>query len=117
MQQAAFAAVLLRVPHAFPHPNPPPPLLFLPQLLDLFRADRCDKISLKGLDHVIACSVADGKVYVRGYSLGMFKSGSRVPDVELAPMGPFFDLTLRRSQVCAVCCVLCAVLCFAAYLR
>jgi len=68
-------------------------------LLDLFRADRCDKIALKGLDHVISCSVADGKIYVRGYSLGFYKSGTRVPDVQLSPMGPFFDLTLRRSQL------------------
>lgn len=68
-------------------------------LLDLFRADRCDKISLKGLDHVISCSIADGIIYLRGYKLGFLKSGTKIPDVQLDPMGPFMDLTLRRSQL------------------
>jgi ribosome production factor 2 len=68
-------------------------------LMDLFRADKSDKISLKGMDHVISCSVADGKIYIRGYIMGFYKSGTKVPAIELSPMGPFLDLTLRRSQL------------------
>lgn len=68
-------------------------------LLDIFRADRPDKISLRGLDHVISCSIADGKIYIRGYNTKFLRSGTKIPDVELAAMGPFMDLILRRSQL------------------
>lgn len=73
-------------------------------------------LSPHSLPPLAPCSVADGKIYVRGYSLGFFKSGTKVPEVELQPMGPFFDLTLRRSQVrapcsCAVCFALCPTRC------
>jgi ribosome production factor 2 len=68
-------------------------------LLDLFRADRPDKLSLRGLDHVISCSIADGKIHIRGYNLRFLKSGTKVPDVQLGEMGPFLDLTMRRQQL------------------
>jgi ribosome production factor 2 len=68
-------------------------------LLDLFRADKCDKISLRGLDHVISCSIADGTIFIRGYGMEFLKSGTKIPDVELVPMGPFMDLSLRRTQL------------------
>lgn len=68
-------------------------------LMDIFRADKCDKVSLRGLDHVISCSVAEGKIYLRGYKMNFLRSGTKVPDAELTPMGPFMDLTLRRTQL------------------
>ena len=68
-------------------------------LLDFFRADRLDKIALKGIDHVLSCTVADSKIFIRAYSIGFQKSGSRVPDVSLDGMGPFLDLSLRRTQM------------------
>lgn len=68
-------------------------------LLDFFKGDKADKISMKGVDHVLACSVVDSKIYVRGYVLTYSKSGSRVPDLSLNPMGPFLDLSLRRHQM------------------
>lgn len=68
-------------------------------LLDTFRADKIDKISLKGMDHVISCAVADGKIMLRFYGVTFKKSGSKIPDVLLTDMGPFMDLTLRRSQL------------------
>lgn len=37
-----------------------------------------DKISLKGLDHVIVVTVVDSKIYFRIYNVGFSKSGTRV---------------------------------------
>jgi ribosome production factor 2 len=68
-------------------------------LLDLFRGTKVDKISLKGLDHVLACTVVDGHIYVRAYSMRFKKSGSKVPLVQLSNMGPFWNLSLRRNQM------------------
>jgi len=68
-------------------------------LLDMFRADRIEMISLKGMDHVISCAVVDGKIHLRVYCVIFKKSGTKIPNVVLAPMGPFMDLTLRRSQL------------------
>ena len=58
-----------------------------------------DKVSLKGLDHAIACTVVDGKIYIRLYSVRFKKSGSKVPLVSMQNMGPFWDLTVRRTQL------------------
>ena len=69
-------------------------------LIDFFRADRFEKISLKGLDHVLGWTILDdGKLYFRAYSIAFKKSGTKIPDVELEPMGPFMTLTLRRHQL------------------
>ena len=48
---------------------------------DMFRGTKVEKISLKALDHVLACSVVDGKIFVRTYSVRFKKSGSRVTAV------------------------------------
>jgi len=68
-------------------------------LLDVFRADKVDKISLKGMDHVISCAAVDGKIMLRVYGITFKKSGTKIPDVVLTPMGPFLDLVPRRSQL------------------
>jgi len=68
-------------------------------LLDFFRADKIDMISLKGMDHVLSCTAADGKIMMRLYGITFKKSGTKIPDVVLTPMGPFMDLVPRRSQL------------------
>jgi len=71
-------------------------------LVDFFRANRVEKISLKGLDHVMGWTVLeDGKIYCRVYTVSYKRSGTRIPDVELLPMGPFMDLSVRRSHLAA----------------
>lgn len=68
-------------------------------LLDFFRSDKIDKISLKGVDHVLVCTVSDSKVFIRGYSVSFKKSGTKIPNVHLAEMGPFLDLSVRRTNL------------------
>jgi len=68
-------------------------------LLDFFRSDKIDKISLKGVDHVLVCTVSEGKVYVRGYMVQFKKSGTKVPNAQLVEMGPFLDLSVRRTNL------------------
>jgi ribosome production factor 2 len=82
-------------------------------LMDFFNAEVIDSICLPGLEHVISVSLSptppspseqsDGtkalpKVHVRTYTVRLLSSGTRVPRVELTPMGPFLDLSLRRHQ-------------------
>lgn len=50
-------------------------------LLDFFRGDKIQMISLKGVDHVIACTVVDGKILLRTYAVGFRKSGTKVSDI------------------------------------
>jgi ribosome production factor 2 len=38
------------------------------------------------------------KVHLRAYTLKLLASGTRIPRVELTPMGPALDLVLRRHQ-------------------
>jgi hypothetical protein len=37
-----------------------------------------DKVNLAGLDHVIVCTAADGKIYFRHYAIKLKKSGTPV---------------------------------------
>lgn len=67
-------------------------------LLDLFRGFKADKINLQGVDHVITCAVQDGVIAVRAYYVKYRKADNHVPDLVLQPMGPFFDLHMRRTQ-------------------
>jgi ribosome production factor 2 len=66
--------------------------------LDFFRGTKVEKISLKGLDHVLGCTVVDGNIYVRAYTMRFKKSGSKVPLVQLSNMGPFWNLSVRRNH-------------------
>jgi hypothetical protein len=45
---------------------------------DVFRGDKIDKLSLKGLDHVMAFSIVNGVIMMRLYYLRFKKSGSKV---------------------------------------
>jgi len=84
-------------------------------LLDFFNAEVIQSISLAGLEHVISISLAPTPptlttaevdsslqtlplVHIRCYTLKLLASGSRVPRVELVPMGPSFDLSMRRNK-------------------
>ncbi|KAI0321288.1 Brix-domain-containing protein [Amylostereum chailletii] len=86
-------------------------------LLDLFNGEEIDQIHLAGLEHVISVTLGPTpdtliststtteddtknlpKVHVRGYTLRLLASGVRTPRVELVPMGPSLDLTMRRHQ-------------------
>jgi len=84
-------------------------------LMDLFNGEVAESIYLSGLEHVISVTVApssvkvasvsdvqtDGPlpvVHIRGYMVKLLASGQRVPRVELVPMGPSLDLSLRRHQ-------------------
>jgi len=87
-------------------------------LMDFFNAEVIDSICLPGLEHVISVSLAPTppslntsadagddndtknlpKVHLRTYTVRLLASGTRVPRVELAPMGPFMDFTLRRHE-------------------
>ena len=82
--------------------------------MDFFNAEVIDSICLPGLEHVISVSLAPTptslngtqeddskslpKVHFRTYTVRLLSSGTRIPRVELEPMGPFLDMTLRRHQ-------------------
>ena len=84
-------------------------------LMDLFNGEVIESIYLAGLEHVISFTVAplpgqlasasddqdSGSlpiVHVRGYATKLLASGQRTPRVELVPMGPSFDILLRRHR-------------------
>ena len=93
-------------------------------LMDFFNGEVIDAIHLAGLEHVISISLGPTppslnaatstlqassstaapsedlsslpKVHIRAYTIRLLASGTRVPRVELTPMGPSLDLRLRR---------------------
>jgi ribosome production factor 2 len=88
-------------------------------MMDFFNAEVIDTICLPGLEHVISVSLAPTppslnnasagetstedvktlpKIHLRTYNIRLLSSGTRVPRVELTPMGPFLDLSLRRHE-------------------
>lgn len=81
-------------------------------LMDFFRGPQPEKIALNGLDHVMVFSTVDAaptasaedreglkkKVLFRHYRIALKKSGTKLPFVELAELGPSVDLTLDRSR-------------------
>jgi ribosome production factor 2 len=92
-------------------------------LLDFFNGEVVQEICLAGLEHVISITLAPTpeslnnastnmypnkapaedvaslpKVHIRTYTTRLLSSGTRVPRVELTPMGPSLDLVLRRYQ-------------------
>lgn len=92
-------------------------------LLDFFGSEVIEGIHLSGVEHVISVQLAPTpanlnmmpeipgitdtapadpktlpKVHLRAYTINLAPSGTRVPRVELAPMGPSLDLSLRRHQ-------------------
>jgi len=87
-------------------------------LLDFFNGEEMEAICLTGIQHVVSVSLGHTpdslttttteteassstsfpSVHIRLFTLKLLSSGSRVPRVELVPMGPSLDLSLRRSQ-------------------
>ncbi|KAG6813925.1 hypothetical protein H0H92_005774 [Tricholoma furcatifolium] len=94
-------------------------------LLDFFNGEVVDSICLPGLEHVISVSCAPTpaslnnattstnltqnassaedlsslpKIHIRTYTTRLLSSGTRIPRVELTPMGPNLDLSLRRHK-------------------
>lgn len=80
-------------------------------LMDLFNGQAIDSVCLSGLEHVISVTVAPTPpdlnsassislpmVHVRTYTFKMLSSGVKTPRAELTPMGPHFDLVLRRNR-------------------
>ena len=93
-------------------------------LMDFFNGEVIDAIHLAGIGHVISISLGPTpptlnaatstlqasdsiatptedlaslpKVHIRSYTIRLLASGTRIPRVELTPMGPSVDLTLRR---------------------
>ena len=54
---------------------------------------------LQGLDHVIFVTPQNSKLLLlRQYSIVFKKSGTRIPRVELAEMGPSLNLSIRRTR-------------------
>lgn len=76
-------------------------------LMDAFRGDRTSKISLQGLDHVLACSSLAGKIYIRLYTINFRKSeGSKVCHLNVQYFELFFEFCVfqiilkKRYQSC-----------------
>ena len=80
-------------------------------LMDMFNGQVIDSICLSGLEHVISVTVAPTppelnsasstslpRAHVRTYTFKMLSSGVKTPRVELTPMGPHFDVVLRRNR-------------------
>lgn len=80
-----------------------PELRLLKSLLtDLFRGPQVDNINLAGVDRVVAAYAVDDKTAVlRQYCLKYKKSGSQVPRASLQDMGPFLNLSVRRTRFAA----------------
>lgn len=74
-------------------------------LLDFFRGEEVEKISLNGLEYVISVTAEPyepprlmGRIFFRVFTVALKKSGVKLPRVELQEMGPSMDLTIRRSR-------------------
>lgn len=70
--------------------------------LDFFRGETMEKINLSALDRVIIFTATNEgptpTVHFRHYGVGLKKSSSALPRVELDEVGPRLDLTLRRRK-------------------
>ncbi|KAG8916158.1 rRNA-binding ribosome biosynthesis protein rpf2, partial [Tulasnella sp. 418] len=82
-------------------------------LLDFFNGEKMEAVCLTGLEYVISISLGPTPpnlsldsssdtelppVHIRAFTLKLLASGVRTPRVELVPMGPSIDLTMRRHQ-------------------
>jgi len=70
-------------------------------LIDFFRGTEVEMLRLQGLEHVwsFTADPEGRRIFARSYRILLKKSGSRTPRVELAEMGPRFDMTVRRSKL------------------
>jgi len=71
-------------------------------LVDFFHGEEVTNIRLEGIEHVIAFTAAENKIYMRSYRIIMKKSGEKAPYVELEEIGPSVDLVLRRTKLASL---------------
>jgi ribosome production factor 2 len=101
---------------------------FRSMVIDMFSPRDIEKLSLKGIDHVISCTATEGGgatdadesmgetnsgssssgtsssaplIHFRVHKIELKKSGTKVPKVHLVPHGPNMDFTIRRRQFAA----------------
>jgi ribosome production factor 2 len=68
-------------------------------IVDFYRGMIVDSVNLSGLESVIVVTADDdGKIYFRVYRVGLKKSGTKLPRVELTPLGPSIDMKLGRIR-------------------
>lgn len=67
--------------------------------LDFFRGQEINCVRLQGLEHVITFIAVENKIYWRNYRILMKKSGSKIPRIELVEMGPYMNLSVRRTKL------------------
>ncbi|KAJ7596766.1 Brix domain-containing protein [Mycena floridula] len=75
-------------------------------LMTFFNGEEIKEIHLKGLEHIISISCGPTpsspdelpKIHLRTYTTQLLASGTRIPRVELTPMGPSVDFVVRRHQ-------------------
>ncbi|KAL8138521.1 hypothetical protein V2J09_004522 [Rumex salicifolius] len=69
-------------------------------LLELSRGEVVENINLVGLDRIYVCTaISPNKVYLTHCALKLKKSGTIVPKIELAEVGPSMDLVVRRHRL------------------
>ncbi|CAI0469490.1 unnamed protein product [Linum tenue] len=69
-------------------------------LLDLFRGEVVESLSLVGLDRVyVITAVSSDRVFLTHCAVRLKKSGSVVPRIELVEVGPSMDLVVRRHRL------------------
>ncbi|CAN0879929.1 Ribosome production factor 2 homolog [Linum grandiflorum] len=69
-------------------------------LLELFRGEAVDNLSLVGLDRAYVCTaVSSCRVFLTHCAVRLKKSGSVVPRIELVEVGPSMDLVTRRHRL------------------
>jgi len=68
-------------------------------LVDFFHGEEVTNIRLEGIEHVLAFTAVDNKIYMRSYRIILKKSGEKTPYAELEEIGPSADLVLRRTKL------------------
>ncbi|XP_062510254.1 ribosome production factor 2 homolog [Corticium candelabrum] len=68
-------------------------------LTDFFSRGYVDKMSLRGLEHVLSFTANGDQVYMRSYRTALKKSGGKIPRIELVEIGPSLDFSMRRSHL------------------
>ncbi|XP_011502631.1 PREDICTED: ribosome production factor 2 homolog [Ceratosolen solmsi marchali] len=68
-------------------------------LIDMFQRETVKQIRLQGLEHVLSFTANDNCILFRSYKVLLKKSGTRVPRIELAEIGPRMNLRIRRTKL------------------
>jgi len=68
-------------------------------LTDCFKGESPENVRLQGLELVISFTAVQDRILLRVYRTNLKKSGTRIPRVELAEVGPCMDLVLGRNKL------------------